>query len=164
MRKLLAFSAFLILTTSIAPSVSRAEKAPNKLPLGVAEAELLNQNRHPKTMSIAYWMDVAQCETGGNWHDKGRMAGGLGIFVGTWQNFGGRQFASTPDKATIIEQVVIANRISVHGFQTKNVYLTLADRLNNRPFFRPRSGFFGWGCIKNNRYLHPDVWLKNRKS
>ena len=61
------------------------------------------------------------------------------------------------------EQIVIANRISKFGFQTKNTFLTLDDRMNNRPFFRPASGVFGWGCVKNNRYLHPHVWHKNNK-
>ena len=115
-------------------------------------------------MPTAYWLDVSQCETQSNWQDGGRFAGGLGIAVTTWVNYGGREFARTPDRATMEEQIEVAHRISVTGYQTKHTYLTLEDRLNNKPFFRPPAGFFGWGCIRQNRYLHPKNWLKRRLS
>jgi hypothetical protein len=102
--------------------------------------------------SIKYWKQVAQCETGQNWQDKGNWGGGLGIAESTWKGYGGNQFASHPSKATVLEQIVVANRIAVFGFQT-NEYRTLQDRLDGKPFFRPAVGFYGWGCIKNNKYL-----------
>jgi len=102
--------------------------------------------------SIKYWKKVAQCETAGDWKDGGNWGGGLGIARSTWQGYGGHQFASHPAKATILQQIVVANRIAVLGYQT-NEFLTLDDRLNNKPFFRPAVGFNGWGCIKNNTYL-----------
>lgn len=105
--------------------------------------------------SIKYWKKVAQCETGGNWQNKGRFAGGLGIADTTWKAFGGRDFAVHPSQATMFEQIVVANRIAVFGFQTKKEYITLQDRLDNKPYFRPPSGFNGWGCIKHNHYLRP---------
>ncbi len=104
--------------------------------------------------SIKYWKKVAQCETAGDWKDGGNWGGGLGIARSTWQGYGGHQFASHPAKATILQQIVVANRIAVLGYQT-NEFLTLDDRLNNKPFFRPAVGFNGWGCIKNNAYLKP---------
>ena len=104
--------------------------------------------------SIKYWKKVAQCETAGDWKDGGNWGGGLGIARSTWQGYGGHQFASHPAKATILQQIVVANRIAVLGYQT-NEFLTLDDRLNNTPFFRPAVGFNGWGCIKNNAYLKP---------
>jgi hypothetical protein len=102
--------------------------------------------------SIKYWKKVAQCETGQNWQDGGNWGGGLGIARSTWEGYGGKQFASHPSKATVLEQIVVANRIAVFGFQT-NEYRTLQDRLDGKPFFRPAVGFYGWGCIKNNTYL-----------
>ena len=135
-----------------------------EMSLSVLPEELQTQMRKRKTMPIAYWDAVAQCETDAGrrgWADKGQWAGGLGIYVGTWQSYGGRQFASTPDKATKHEQIIVANRISVFGFQTTKKFMTVEDRINNRPWFQNKVGFFGWGCIKNNRYLHPDVWKKN---
>ena len=41
-----------------------------------------------------YWDKVAWCETRRNWKDKGRYAGGLGIYINTWNGFGGEEFAS----------------------------------------------------------------------
>lgn len=129
--------------------------------------ELQEQMSIKGTMPPAYWHDVAICETStaktreqgtGNWKDRGSFSGGLGIYIGTWRGYGGREFAPKPEQATVEEQMIVANRIAVLGYQTKNDYLTLDDRLNNRPHFRPKAGFFGWGCIRNNRYLHPQNW------
>lgn len=104
-----------------------------------------------------YWDKVAQCETEGDWKNAGRWSGGLGIYVDTWVGYGGLQFAPSPPQATREEQIVIANRISMFGFQTRNLFMTWEDRENNRPFFRPPVGFNGWGCIKNNKHLTPPV-------
>lgn len=102
--------------------------------------------------SIKYWKKVAQCETGGNWQDGGNWGGGLGIAQSTWEGYGGKEFADHPSKASVLEQIVVANRIAVFGYQTQE-YRTLDDRLNGKPFYRPAVGFKGWGCIKNNTYL-----------
>jgi len=104
--------------------------------------------------SIKYWKKVAQCETRGDWQDGGNWGGGLGIAKSTWEGYGGKEFAPHPSKASVLEQIVVANRIAVFGYQT-NEFLTLDDRLNSRPFYRPAVGFNGWGCIKNNTYLKP---------
>lgn len=103
--------------------------------------------------SFDYWDKVAQCETKRNWKDKGHFSGGLGIAQTTWEGYGGLEFAKYPYKATQFEQIVVANRIAVFGYQTKDDYRTLDDKLNNKPFFRPAAGFNGWGCIKHNSYL-----------
>jgi hypothetical protein len=136
-----------------------------KRPPVVPETELQVQMRHPKVMPIQYWDAVAVCESSLNgttarWDDGGNFSGGLGIATSTWIGFGGRQFASKAGRATKEEQLIVANRISVLGFQTKQ-FLTMDDRLNNRPFFRNGVGFTGWGCVKNNGYLRPERWLKN---
>jgi hypothetical protein len=129
--------------------------------------ELQNQMSVKGTMPPAYWHDVAICETStaktrengtGNWQDRGSFSGGLGIYVGTWRAYGGREFAPKPAQATIEQQMIVANRIAVLGFQTKHEYRTLEDKLNNKPFFRPAVGFNGWGCIRNNQYLRPQNW------
>lgn len=113
----------------------------------------------PKPMPEQYWDDVAHCETHGNWQDPGQNAGGIGMNVQAWINYGGRDFAPRPNLATKAEQLQIAYRITVTGYQTKHTYLTLDDRLNNRPFFRPPVGFTGFGCIRAHQYLRPHNWL-----
>lgn len=110
-----------------------------------------------------YWDMVAICESSkdgynADWRDGGKFAGGLGIYIGTWRNYGGLEFAKHPAKATRQEQITIANRIAVHGYQTKRTFMTLADRLNNRPYYRPPAGYNGWGCIRNRTSLNPRKW------
>lgn len=118
-------------------------------------AELRQQMKTRKVPTIGYWDKVAQCETQQNWRDKGKWGGGLGMATTTWRNYGGYEFAKHPSEATKHEQILVANRVAVFGYQTKNTFLTLEDRQKNRPFFRPRAGFYGWGCIANNEYLKP---------
>lgn len=96
----------------------------------------------------SYWDKMAQCETASNWKDKGNWAGGLGIALSTWEGYGGFEFAKRPNFATRDEQIIVANRISTQGYQTK-LFRTLKDKLENKPFFRPAVGFGGWGCLKN---------------
>lgn len=93
--------------------------------------------RHTRPMAPdSFWQAMARCETGNNWQNGGEYAGGLGIYVGTWRQWGGREFAPTPDQATPAQQIVVANRVSTQGWQ----------RPDGR-FERP-VGFSGWGCLK----------------
>jgi hypothetical protein len=84
----------------------------------------------------SFWQTMARCETGNDWQNGGEYAGGLGIYVGTWRQWGGREFAPTPDQATPAEQIIVANRVSTQGWM----------RPDGR-FERP-VGFSGWGCLK----------------
>ncbi|MGH8976669.1 MAG: transglycosylase family protein [Acidimicrobiia bacterium] len=65
---------------------------------------------------VAMWDTLADCETGGDWYDGGEYGGGLGIYVGTWQMYGGREFAVRPQWATKAEQIIIAERIALDGY------------------------------------------------
>lgn len=162
MKQTLAVIAISLLALLISPSMVRAdsEVVPDPKP-DPATVELREQLRHKKTPPNSYWIEgVAVCETGGNWKDRGNWAGGLGIAQSTWAGYGGRQFASSPHRATVIEQIVIANRIAVFGFQTKRQFRTLQDKQDNKPFFRPPVGFTGWGCVKQNEYLRPHNWVR----
>ena len=107
-----------------------------------------SENGKPRALDL-YWHRMAECETGSNWKDKGTWSGGLGIYKQTWSGYGGKQFAPKPELATIDEQIIIANRISTQGYQTKNEFRTFEDRQQNKPFFREPVGFGGWGCKKN---------------
>lgn len=107
-----------------------------------------SENGKPRALDL-YWHRMAQCETGGDWKNKGKWSGGLGIYTQTWIGYGGKEFAPKPELATIEEQIIIANRISTQGYQTKDEYKTLTDRQQNKPFFREPVGFGGWGCKKH---------------
>lgn len=104
-----------------------------------------------RVMPNDYWETVAVCEssldgTTARWDDGGRWAGGLGIYIGTWIRYGGRQFARTPGTATKQEQIVVANRIATLGFTYKSGR------------YKHPVGYFGWGCIKKRKSLHPERW------
>jgi hypothetical protein len=93
--------------------------------------------RHTRPMAPdSFWQSIARCETGNNWQNSGEYAGGLGIYVGTWGQWGGREFAPTPDQATPAEQIIVANRVSTQGWMRP-------DGRSERPV-----GFSGWGCLK----------------
>lgn len=69
------------------------------------------------------WDAIARCETGGNWSMQGpRFSGGLGFYNGSWNAFGGREFASNAGQASREQQIIVAERI------------------------RARYGLSGWGC------------------
>jgi hypothetical protein len=114
-----------------------------------------------------YWDRVAYCETrnsanpNGNWQNGGRFAGGLGIMTdgkfgtrqkGTWERWGGEEFASRPDKASKFEQIIVANRIGLYGWSTwvSRDPVWAKDKGVPATYFYDKHpvGFTGWGCIK----------------
>lgn len=121
-------------TAAAAPSERRRSETKARVPLDAAvaararlEAEEVLQRAHeakvasdlaaavaefyrPKTN--VDWDGIAQCETGGNWKMRGsRYSGGLGFYNGTWNSFGGRQFASNAGLASREQQIVVAERV-----------------------------------------------------
>lgn len=111
-----------------------------------AKVELYIQMLDPRTAPISYWHSLAKCETGGDWKDGGQWAGGLGVYQRTWYEFGGYDYAKRPQDATRIQQIVIANRIAVHGYKWKNRYRTWADKQAGRGMVKYPHRYFGWGC------------------
>lgn len=130
------------------------------------------------TPTIDYWDKVAQCETANDWKNGGQWAGGLGIYtkgtfgsssMGTWEHYGGEEFAPSPDKATKEEQIKVANRIAVLGYRTtvyrdpewaKKAGVPVVYEYNKKPV-----GFSGWGCVKSKstgkwRIGLPKNWSK----
>jgi hypothetical protein len=93
--------------------------------------------RHARPMPLdRFWEAIADCETGSDWTNPGRWAGGLGIYIDSWKGWGGREFAASPSEASPAEQIVVANRISTQGWMRPD-----------GKYVRP-VGFGGWGCTK----------------
>ena len=126
------------------------------------------QLRTHKVGSIDFWEAVSWCETNHGWKtNKGYYSGGLGMAQSVWDNFGGKQFANKPYNATKVQQIIVANRVAFLGFQTRNTFRTLDDKLNNRPYLRPAVGWrnmknWGRNCANwrtrkplNNKYTEP---------
>jgi nucleoid-associated protein YgaU len=59
------------------------------------------------------WDNVAQCESGGNWHiNTGNgYYGGLQFAQGTWVGYGGQHYASRADLATKSAQIAVAEKV-----------------------------------------------------
>lgn len=121
---------------------------------------------------IVYWNRVAKCETGRDWKDTGTWAGGLGIFTakrfaqegsGTWERWGGEQFALRPQGATPLQQIVVANRIAMFGWKvTYRDWNGIHERVVQKTQYKKPSGFNGWGCIKHHRNgKKPGQWYIN---
>ena len=58
------------------------------------------------------WDGIAECETVGNWKMQGpKFSGGVGFYNGTWNAFGGRQFAPNAGLASREQQIIVAERV-----------------------------------------------------
>jgi hypothetical protein len=112
----------------------------------------LTRTKKPKA-TTQFWEELAVCETNSNWQDGGKYAGGLGIYQGTWENWGGDEFASTPPKATKAEQIIIANRVSTQGYKTIRhrdpKWAKIHGVPNSYVWEKEAVGFGGWGCYKS---------------
>jgi len=66
------------------------------------------------------WDALAKCESGGNWsiNTGNGYYGGLQFALGTWQGYGGAEFAEYPHEATREEQIIVAERLrAARGYQ-----------------------------------------------
>jgi hypothetical protein len=63
--------------------------------------------------SDGVWDRVAKCESGGNWsiNSGNGFRGGLQFTSSTWRGFGGTQFASSAEKASREQQIVVAEKV-----------------------------------------------------
>lgn len=59
------------------------------------------------------WDSIAQCESGGNWaiNTGNGYHGGLQFNPGTWNAYGGGQYAATADQATREQQIAVAEKV-----------------------------------------------------
>jgi resuscitation-promoting factor RpfB len=105
---------------------SEAGRAPvSQVPSVVAQPNI----HYYGTKADPRWDNIARCETGGNWAMQGpQFSGGVGFYNGTWNAFGGQQFAPNAGLATREQQIIVAERI------------------------RKRYGFTAWGCGKTLGY------------
>lgn len=67
----------------------------------------------PVVASGSVWDSLAQCESGGNWaiNTGNGYYGGLQFSAGTWNAYGGGQYAATADQATREQQIAVAEKV-----------------------------------------------------
>lgn len=110
---------------------------------------------------VKFWVSLAHCETRQDWSNPGRYAGGLGIMtaktfpkqgMGTWERWGGEQFAPRPDMASPLQQIVVANRIAMFGWEAQfRRWDGRAMRVREKHYVKNKTGFNGWGCVAMRR-------------
>lgn len=94
----------------VAPVV---EQAPVAQPATVPSAPQFPAPTAPAVASGSVWDSLAQCESGGNWaiNTGNGYYGGLQFNPGTWNAYGGQQYAATADQATREQQIDIAEKV-----------------------------------------------------
>ncbi len=110
-----------------------ASKLPPPPPPRPKSTPVVQQRSYPSSGGSVDWDGIAKCET--SWDsrnpNKGQAwwgmtgstySGGLGFYNGTWDSFGGREFASNAGLATREQQIIVAERVYA------------------------RHGLSGWGC------------------
>lgn len=67
----------------------------------------------PASSGGVNWSAIAACESGGNWgaNTGNGFYGGLQFTQGTWDAYGGGQYASSANQATPGQQMAVANRV-----------------------------------------------------
>jgi len=151
-----------VAVTTATPSTGEVQG--QEYPLDLSPSTIRSQAvRRPHALPTdSFWDELAQCETAQDWQNGGRYAGGLGIMtasqfpkasMGTWERFGGEEFAPSPDKATRAEQIEVANRIAVKGWSTIHHRDKDWAKRKGIPvvwhYKRPAVGLTGWGCYKS---------------
>ena len=102
--------------TSLAAPAANAALGSSALAAPVANAALSSSSLgslSPNAVPASAWDQVAQCESGGDWHiNTGNgYYGGLQFAPQTWVGFGGEKYAKTADRATREQQIDIAERV-----------------------------------------------------
>ena len=80
---------------------------------GQASAPVTATAPVPASASGVNWSAIAACESGGNWGAStgNGFYGGLQFTQGTWDAYGGGQYASSASQATPAQQIAVANRV-----------------------------------------------------
>ena len=61
---------------------------------------------------VQMWQRVAICEVNGNWSMEGPYYSGIGFANSTWVHFGGTRFAPDAGRATRMEQIFVAMKVT----------------------------------------------------
>ena len=102
-------------TTSQAPQ--RESQPVAQEPVVSEPVEVPQSSASPvaEVASGSVWDSLAQCESGGNWaiNTGNGYYGGLQFNPGTWNAYGGGQYAATADQATREQQIAVAEKVQV---------------------------------------------------
>ena len=105
----------------VKPWLARAASAATPAPASAAPATTSSPASAPATASPsalpsaigANWSAIAACESGGNWsaNTGNGFYGGLQFSQGTWDAYGGGQYAASANEASQSQQIAVAQRV-----------------------------------------------------
>lgn len=107
-------------TSSLVPTTSQVPQQPSQpvvqepvVSEPVPEAPQPSAAPVAEVASGSVWDSIAQCESGGNWaiNTGNGYYGGLQFNPGTWNAYGGGQYAATADQATREQQIAVAEKV-----------------------------------------------------
>jgi nucleoid-associated protein YgaU len=95
------------------PSTTSRATAVGAIGVGTVAATVLAPAAAAHAATDVQWDRVAQCESGGNWHDDtgNGYYGGLQFSASTWSSFDTDHYASRADQASREQQITVANRV-----------------------------------------------------
>ena len=84
---------------------SSSSQSPSSLPVAASS--------YPASSGGVNWSAIAACESGGNWSTNtgNGFSGGLQFSQGTWDAYGGGQYASSAAGASESQQIAVAQRV-----------------------------------------------------
>ena len=87
-----------------------SSQSPSSLPVATSSAPV---SGYPASSGGVNWSAIAACESGGNWSTNtgNGFYGGLQFSQGTWDAYGGGQYASTASGASESQQIAVAQRV-----------------------------------------------------
>jgi hypothetical protein len=98
-------------STPPAPVASAAPVQPSSVPVATSSAPSYSGASY--TGGGVNWDAIAACESGGNWgiSTGNGFSGGLQFSQGTWNAYGGGQYASSASGASRSQQIAVAQRV-----------------------------------------------------
>jgi hypothetical protein len=98
-------------SAAVAPAAGGQASAP--VTGGQASAPVTATGPVPASSGGVNWGAIAACESGGNWgaNTGNGFYGGLQFTQGTWNAYGGGQYAASANQATPGQQMAVANRV-----------------------------------------------------
>jgi LysM repeat protein len=96
---------------ALAPAPS--SQSPSSLPVATSSYPASSGGSYPASSGGVNWSAIAACESGGNWSTNtgNGFYGGLQFSQGTWDAYGGGQYASTAAGASESQQIAVAERV-----------------------------------------------------
>jgi hypothetical protein len=88
-------------------------QAPSSAPAAATSAPATVSPSSLPSAGGANWQAIAACESGGNWsaNTGNGFYGGLQFTQGTWDAYGGGQYASSANNASASQQIAVAERV-----------------------------------------------------